>query len=897
MARNLSQDALNKIAQRLGNEPLTIIEVDWTGDGTPISYADRTVGPIPGRILEVGPLDNVINVSGNADSQQLSVTLYDSDGSIKTILDTHDVHQRDVRVFQYFDGLDLADKFLLFRGKISSPVVWSEGDRTVSFDIISQIEDAEIGFSPEEGQFESISEDLIGRPWPMCFGTCVHVEGVPLNEPAAGTLATGVGVIDFLLPHRMFAINRILAYINEQIGDWLDANGFWSVSEAAASGDEQLKKQLEGFLANKERFEQQKAETLGVLTDQARTIVANFGAGDGQNAFNATAQFTTFRVFGGEEFPRGTITLDINGAKFTGSFLGQTDEFSVLSAEHPRKSEPLVVPRADGTTFPGGPFGFNRFVPNGNIVGDTASYFFSDAGAQVRVATPEPQRFVASITPGTVKSVKAFIQSAGRRFLIDVPEDFYTVTTEQYGSVTATMVTLSDALSKRTDLGWDDQIYITFKGTVGPNTVDIMEHLIQQNTDLGTDTASFNAVRARLANYPSHFALTDRKQILQALEEIAFQARCAIVLKDNTFYLRYLPAEPTPADTITESDIEVGTFELLHTTTEDLVTKLVARWRATGAQGEDNRVILRHNVKKYGTKEREFDFYIYNKLDMVLKSATFWLIRYSNTWKKVRFSTPLNKLNLETFDAVTLDFNSPYVANADILALVEKADYNSDTRSIDFECWTPVKSGQMEPYDFAYPADVSQELRFPTPVEEEEEFDGGTGIGRDATGALPIRYDLRRGVRVEYDGNPDPFGFEAARRSTSDRGDPKPSDAGDEDPGDPVIGPVVTYDERLPGIDTPVFENTGFHQVAEPTLIDIATTKIIDSRDPGGDGDNMTTLSTFFAEISGGRLKMATDATIVDWSDREIQAAFDFKYDTETDQFGAGTAFLQEGDE
>jgi len=83
----------------------------------------------------------------------------------------------------------------------------------------------------------------------------------------------------------------------------------------------------------------------------------------------------------------------------------------------------------------------------------------------------------------------------------------------------------------------------------------------------------------------------------------------------------------------------------------------------------------------------------------------------------------------------------------------------------------------------------------------------------------------------------------------------------------------------------------------EPTLIDIATTKIIDSRDPGGDGDSITTFSTFFAEISSGRLKMATDATVVDADDREVQGTFDFKYDTETEKFGAGTAFLQEGDE
>ena len=79
--------------------------------------------------------------------------------------------------------------------------------------------------------------------------------------------------------------------------------------------------------------------------------------------------------------------------------------------------------------------------------------------------------------------------------------------------------------------------------------------------------------------------------------------------------------------------------------------------------------------------------------------------------------------------------------------------------------------------------------------------------------------------------------------------------------------------------------------------IDIVTTKIIDSRKLGGDGNSITTLSTFFAEISDRRLKQSTDATIVDAEDREIQAAFDFKYNTETDQFGAGTAFLLEGDE
>ena len=50
--RNISQAGLAKLASRYGNEPITIIEVDWV-DGTTAVYADRDVDNIPGRIIEV----------------------------------------------------------------------------------------------------------------------------------------------------------------------------------------------------------------------------------------------------------------------------------------------------------------------------------------------------------------------------------------------------------------------------------------------------------------------------------------------------------------------------------------------------------------------------------------------------------------------------------------------------------------------------------------------------------------------------------------------------------------------------------------------------------------------------------------------------------------------------
>ena len=202
--RNISEAGLAKLALRYGNEPITIIEVDWV-DGTTAVYADRTIGDIPGRIVEVGDLDNAVNVNGNGSdgqstggstaSQELAITLDDTDGSVKAIFDSQDVHKRPARVYQYFTGLDLADKFLLFSGKINTPISWSERDRTVKFTILSQLEDLEIGFSAEEGQFPYLPSDLVGKTWPMVFGTAVNYQALQINKAVKGTTLAGVGVL------------------------------------------------------------------------------------------------------------------------------------------------------------------------------------------------------------------------------------------------------------------------------------------------------------------------------------------------------------------------------------------------------------------------------------------------------------------------------------------------------------------------------------------------------------------------------------------------------------------------------------------------------------------------------------------------------------------------------
>ena len=91
------------------------------------------------------------------------------------------------RVYQYFAGLSLADKFLLFAGKISSPITWNERDRTVTVTILSQLEDREVGFSAEEGQFEYLPAEMVSKPWPLIFGTVINNPCLEVTTAITGT--------------------------------------------------------------------------------------------------------------------------------------------------------------------------------------------------------------------------------------------------------------------------------------------------------------------------------------------------------------------------------------------------------------------------------------------------------------------------------------------------------------------------------------------------------------------------------------------------------------------------------------------------------------------------------------------------------------------------------------
>jgi hypothetical protein len=968
--RNISPAGLTKLATRCGNEPITIIEVDWVAGSTSI-YADRAVGAIPGRIIEVGDLDNVVNVSNNSGSQELAVTLDDTDGTIKAIMDAHDVHKRTARVYQYFTGLDLSDRFLLFSGKVSSPITWSERDRTVKFTILSQLEDKEIGFSAEEGQFPYLPADMVGKAWPMLFGKVMNCPTLQVNKAVTGTTLTGCGIISGLQLWNVLSdgadesqytlsLLQIMIQINhlKKVKEcWAPA--FHTPVDAAKAAD--LQKQIDSLQAQmQEAVARRGKQRACALARRQQQIDEAIAKGAGTNPI---------RILGGEDFPQGkNITLNINGGLFVGYFEG--DQFHVQSSSHPvnesaaqsayneKTQEPAVcleptqvsyyryeseVPNGCGDGFPKG----NKIVDMGVTITNTnatvsqtdtepvAQQFWADPGTTVKIASDEPITYIASIVPGTVLAVKAYKQLTGERRLVDVPTDLYTVNTQTYGTVTAVQIVVNKPLSTITDQGWSDDLYITFQSSVGPNVVDILKYLIANYTDLTWDHTSFNHVHAKLAAFPANFPLLERRNAIEVLENIAFQSRCAIWISNGVFYLKYLPEQPTPADTITVSDIDAETgIEVELTPTEDIVTKMKIKWRLSWADISDQAkdkaektIILRHNVSKYGTQEREYDFYIYNQPDIAYKCATFWLIRKSNTWKRIKFKTFLNKLNLETFDALTLDFASPYVANGPVLAIVEQANYNSADNCVDFECLVPVLAGTMEQYHFFWPAALPESDTWPPANEIAAGQAGGDGIGSGATGSLPVgdTGTIPEGSII-FVGGPN-----VVFKSQSDWGDRTPTDAGFA--AQPVVNPATyinlspgsrprlnlrTYPRRSPPAITP--SATSSSQIT----VDLHKTKILDTSGAEtkyaylssiiagiiADGDNNKLALSREAQVADSAhldsprpltdvlkfgdeyLGIRTDVAFVDTEDGEHE--FDFKYDEDGGKFGAGTAFLQD---
>lgn len=956
--RTLTAGALAEIAKRFGTEPINIVEIDW--ESHTASYADKTIYGIPSKILTLDGLDTISKINSSGFAGNISLSLDDVDGSIKTLLNTTDIHKRPIRVYQTFVGLSESDKFLLFAGEVVTPITWSESERTVALSAEIFFDGKEVGFSPEEGEFDFISDSAVGKPWPLCFGSPLRVPAVKLTEAVRGTSLTRYGLItqDDLdtLCERAATVASLQFTKNFQDNDaGISETNYTANLTSLASAQASLNLFIEGLTSDSPTQEANLLQYVELckniqLTTQERdaglTVQANFSVdrtalqeeyttkaaelqtaidvylADPTNATNKNLVYqteveldylengvpdqqldyilnaaehetqraaeqakvdassfdanealvkyhTTQRDFyrerieitdyrtavpdqehilglnglltlntvgstsfvnvpllntqleqyaaqkanleavltevviseiivdGGEDFPQGTpVDIIINGAKFLGTFAGEVftvtqntrpvytniqfadrendneNEFWITDATVSLKNqycflndalilvndqqgtrcffEPILY-RPTGNISTGiisretydfrllgqsnldviqetSAIRLNRWVnfltalgkpgfQNGLETLPTQDYNIN-IGDEVYLDGYYNDVYVANLIPSTsVSEVFAKRTIDGEKQLVPVPSRYYTINlSESIAGQTSTTLRFQRPLTQYNGEQWGDQVWVSLTSSVGPNTSDVIKYLLDTYSDVNTDAASFAAVNTSLTAYPSHFAILDKPNVFSVTEQIAWQARCAIYLKDDTAYIKYLAAEEAAALTLDTSRVDFGSLSIEHTSTEDLVTKLSAKWRRDWEQDEPFEVVLRNNVRKYGLFEQEFDFYIYNIQDLVTKSATFWLIRLSNIWKILRCTVPLDSLELETFDSVDLDFPDDIVASATVKGVVQDSTYDSDGQTIELRIQSAVPSGRLSEHLLFWPA--TSGATYPTSFDE-----------------------------------------------------------------------------------------------------------------------------------------------------------------------------------
>lgn len=340
-----------------------------------------------------------------------------------------------------------------------------------------------------------------------------------------------------------------------------------------------------------------------------------------------------------------------------------------------------------------------------------------EVGDTVYLAENYRDIYVANLIPSTaVLEVYAYRRvDGGERKLLPVPSRYFSINlSDEIAGQTPTTITFPRPLTDYVDENWEDQIYVTLVSTEGPNTADVISYLTTNYTNLSVDATTFASVNTAIDAYPSHFALLQKVPSLETIEDIAFQARCAVLVRDETAYMKYLAAEDAAELVLTESDIESGSLALEFGETERLVTKLTGNWKADLSEDEPNKVIFRNNITKYGLLEDELDIYIYNSESFVVKAVTYWGIMYSNTWKYLRFTGFLNTLVLDAEDTVDVTLADSFLGTGTIKTRVREVNYNSENQSLSFLLWSSVRSGEMTEYPFAFPATATIDLEYPT---------------------------------------------------------------------------------------------------------------------------------------------------------------------------------------
>lgn len=348
------------------------------------------------------------------------------------------------------------------------------------------------------------------------------------------------------------------------------------------------------------------------------------------------------------------------------------------------------------------------------------SFWSASPGAKViEWNPPTGDIYVANCFPSsTVHGVYAVRsdKKTGEKIFVQIPKSFYTVNlsraTTLPGVANCTTVEFTRAL-ETFDLDWQtDTVYVTLTSTLSGNTATMLKWVFDTYTNYTTD-GSFTSLSTVLDQYPANFVYLQSTNAIEFAKNVAWQARCGIILDASVAKLRYLSAEPTTDFNMDENSTEFATIELTSTPIDGLVTRLKGTYRESHNPLLDPLTLVYHNnIDYYGLREEEYEFFIYNNATLIRKTLLFWGYRYSNSWRLAELSGFNNLMNAEVFDTMQLDYTTGIIRGLGLKTVIESINFDSTGSRVTASLWLPSLPGETSIAEFAWLTEGLDEIYY-----------------------------------------------------------------------------------------------------------------------------------------------------------------------------------------
>lgn len=752
MSRSLTAAMGSKLTQQEGVEPILVVEMTWPSQGVAY-YGDRdvTIGMhvISGKLAELSDIVSQVGSDMRGTTSSVSVVLNDADQTLYARILTTQVELVPARVMFYEGSLSSADAVELYAGRVGSPITWDEANRQLKFDIVSGVSSREIAFTPEASDIGAgegtLDEDADGKPWPIALGVARDIPCPLVIRGPRTVLSNDIDSGDM-----SFSVE--------------DATGFSASASLIVDGE----RMTGSFSGDTYTVTARNVKWYDAVTD------ARSGA-DVDNPFVLWVQGGASKILIGKFFIIANVPGGGVADKTRYNFcVGQKGDKCLFEKPWTKNGDDFWAV-GSGIDVVVKRYAW-EWLDQSNQIGTNAAAWATKAGAEVMEFGNWTDKYIVSshaiYSGGGVLRVAAFRQHqknvAGleKRTLVAIPEDYYEVT---YANATIAPGAPEDPTTIKfnptLDLygqGWEtDQIYVCAYGNIGANTADQIQWVIENGTDLSIDTDSFDAVHDKIAKYRSDCAILGGGDALSVAQDMAFQARCAVVENGSTAKLIYLSEQPTTQVMTLNNDVVVEDSVVNeHADTDQMWTKVVGKWQkwySHADQGKPDKLVPREvGTDDFGEKKEEISFWIYQHKAWVKKSVDFWAQRKGYIWRMLRCQALLPALRLEPWDRVKIDLTDIF-ATPVVIGWVQEWRYKTDSDVIELLVWTPIKSGSLTASSDAY-LDDSGDTANPNPSSKIKR--GTTEIAKVTPVSFTLASEsLQRGSRV--------FAVVTAQKSTT----------------------------------------------------------------------------------------------------------------------------------